>query len=74
MRLQITEQPTTAETEVTSARNKGAAGNAGKYQNTRFVDPVLKDAREDEMNENLGLDPMIFAMGIYFLTNYCLEP
>ena len=37
-----------------SARNKGGKGTESQVQNTRFIDPVLKDDREDEMNENLG--------------------
>ena len=49
---QITTQPGGA-TEVTSARGKGAAGTAG-FQNTRYIDPILNDEREVEMNSNLG--------------------
>ena len=40
--------------EVKSARGKNSGGNAGQFQNQRYIDPVLKDEREDEMNENLG--------------------
>ena len=51
--LQVTSQPVSVVEDVHSARNKGAAGTAG-YQNKRFIDPILKDEREDEMNANLG--------------------
>jgi hypothetical protein len=51
--VKVTEQPS-GSGDITSARNKSAAGNAGQFQNKRYIDPVLKDEREEEMNENLG--------------------
>ena len=50
----MTDQPT--EAEPVSARGKAAGGNASQFQNKRFVDPILKDEREDEMNDNLAYD------------------
>jgi hypothetical protein len=39
---------------ISSARGKSGAGTTGNARDQRYVDSILKDDREDEMNENIG--------------------